>query len=136
MTGRRAVPHTAGLRIQAWAATREECLAQAVLSLVESFADTARAERRQRVSVRLPSGSDDDLLADLLTEVIHRMDAEGELPVAAEVVPVDGAVEARFAVTDVGQAELVGATPKAVSPHRLRIGPDQDGWSCEATIDV
>jgi SHS2 domain-containing protein len=35
------MPHTADLRIEAWAPTREECLAEAVRSLVDSFAVVA-----------------------------------------------------------------------------------------------
>ena len=39
--GHRTVPHTADLRIEAWAPTREECLAEAVRGLVDSFAVVA-----------------------------------------------------------------------------------------------
>ncbi|HEV8559398.1 MAG TPA: archease [Actinophytocola sp.] len=44
--GHRAVPHTADIRIEAWAPTREACLGEAVAALVESFADPATPVRR------------------------------------------------------------------------------------------
>ena len=37
-SGHRSVPHTADLRIEAWAPTRDGCNRQAALSTVESFA--------------------------------------------------------------------------------------------------
>jgi hypothetical protein len=42
--GYRTLPHTADLRIEAWAPTREACLAEGVAGLVATFADTAKAE--------------------------------------------------------------------------------------------
>ena len=38
VAGHRTVPHTADLRIEAWAVTCEECLAEALRGLVGSFA--------------------------------------------------------------------------------------------------
>lgn len=38
-SGHRSVPHTADLRIEAWAPTRDGCIRQAVLGTVESFLD-------------------------------------------------------------------------------------------------
>jgi SHS2 domain-containing protein len=36
-SGHRSVPHTADLRIEAWAPTRDGCIRQAVLGTVASF---------------------------------------------------------------------------------------------------
>ena len=41
IAGPRTVPHTGVLRIEEWAATREECLAEVVRGLVGSFAVAA-----------------------------------------------------------------------------------------------
>jgi SHS2 domain-containing protein len=52
--GHWTMPHPADLRIEAWGPTREDCLAEAVLGLVDSFAVVAgrplpgRAERDLR----------------------------------------------------------------------------------------
>ena len=68
--GHRTVPHTADLRVEAWAPTREECLAEAVRGLVDSFAVVARglvrrtAERHLAASdVAVAAGSASTLLA-------------------------------------------------------------------------
>jgi SHS2 domain-containing protein len=50
IAGHRTVPHTADLRIEAWAATREECLAEAVRGLVGSFAAVAGVQPCRRAS--------------------------------------------------------------------------------------
>lgn len=42
-SGHRSVPHTADLRIEAWAPTRDGCIRQAVLGTVESFLDLESA---------------------------------------------------------------------------------------------
>ncbi|MEU6969505.1 archease [Kitasatospora aureofaciens] len=40
-SGHRAVPHTADLRLVAWAPTAEGCVREAVRAVVEGFADTS-----------------------------------------------------------------------------------------------
>ncbi|NSC25279.1 archease [Streptomyces albus subsp. chlorinus] len=135
--GHRAVPHTADVRVEAWGTSREQCLAEAVLGLVESFADLSRAGPGALRRVRVARDSDEDVLAALLEEVVFRLEVHGEVPVEAEARTVeDGAVEARLAVTDLSAVPVTGAAPKAVSWHGLRMGPDPYGWSCAATVDV
>jgi SHS2 domain-containing protein len=74
-SGHRAVPHTADLRIEAWGPTREQCLGEAALGMVESFADLAGVRASAVRQVRLAEASDDELLAALLEEVVFRLDA-------------------------------------------------------------
>lgn len=40
-SGHRLVPHTADVRIEAWGTTWENCLVEAVLGMVDSFADVS-----------------------------------------------------------------------------------------------
>jgi SHS2 domain-containing protein len=51
--GHRTVPHAADLRIEAWAATREECMAEAVRGLVGSFATVAGRQPCRRDGLRM-----------------------------------------------------------------------------------
>ncbi|MFI2433259.1 archease [Streptomyces sp. NPDC018693] len=134
--GHRAVPHTADLRIEAWGASREQCLGEAVLGMVECFADVSAAHPSAVERVRLPESDDDDLLAALLDEVIVGLEVRGRVPVDVEVEPADGDVEVRLAVAELADVEITGAAPKGVSWHGLRIGPDPYGWSCAVTIDA
>ncbi len=135
-SGRRTVPHTADVRVEAWAPTREECIAQAVLGTVESFLDTTSVHPGHGYRCRLTAHSDEDLLAAVLDEVIYRLDTAGEAPVDLEVEPVEEGVEVRFAMADAGALPQTGAVPKAVSLHELSLAAGPAGWRCSVTLDV
>lgn len=130
------MPHTADLRIEAWGSTREQCLGEAVLGMVESFVDLSGLRARTVRSVRLAESSDDDLLAALLEEVVFRLEVHGEVPVDVEVVATDGGLDVRLAVTGLDAVKVTGAAPKAVSWNELRLGRGPYGWSCTVTVDV
>jgi len=136
--GHRAVPHAADLRIEAWAPTREECLAEAARGLVGSFAVVAAARPRRTAERRFIAGSDADLLVAVIDEVIYRLDADGQIPVTLAVRPApDGGVVLSMQLADVGQAQITGAAPKGASLRGLRCAPGPAGrWSCGITIDV
>ena len=61
------VPHTADLRIEAWARTRDGCIGRAVLGTVESVLDTSGV-RPQRICCRPTGDRDDDLLVRMLKD--------------------------------------------------------------------
>jgi SHS2 domain-containing protein len=136
--GYRRVPHTADVRIEAWAPTREECVERAVVAMVDGFVELpGEPAGAVEARFRVPSAADPDLLTRVLDEVIYRMDTAGEVPVGVAVAAApDGGLAVRLRVVDAGQVQVVGAVPKAVSLHELRFGPDQDGWSCRFTVDV
>jgi SHS2 domain-containing protein len=135
--GHRTVPHTADVRIEAWAPSREGCVAQAVAALVGSFADVAGAGPVGTVAVRIEPAADEDLLAAALDEIIYLMDTDGRLPVGVEVRAGDrGGLDLDVRLADPGGVELIGAVPKAVSLHELRFERDADGWWCRVTVDV
>ncbi len=136
--GHRTVPHTADLRIEAWGPTREACLTEAVRGLVDSFAVVAAARPRHTAERRFVASSDEDLLVAAVEEVIYRLDADGEIPVAAAVQSApEGGVVLTLPLADVNEAEITGAVPKGASLHDLHCAPDASGrWSCGITIDV
>ena len=136
--GHRSVPHTADLRIEAWGATREDCIAEAVRGLVESFADVGGTGYQQTTERHLTIGSDADLLAAAVEEVIYGLDTGGEIPVAVEVSrAADGGIDLTLRVVDATRVEIIGAAPKAASLSGLACAPDSSGrWSCAVTIDV
>lgn len=134
--GHRAVPHTADVRIEAWGAGREQCLVEAVLGMVECFADLSGVRPTAVRQVRVAEASDDDLLAALLDEVIFRLEVHGEVPVDVEAEMVEDGLDVRLAVADVGSVPITGAAPKAVSWNELHVAPDPYGWSCAVTLDV
>ncbi|NJP34035.1 archease [Micromonospora sp. HSS6-12] len=135
--GHRCVPHTADVRIEAWAPTREACVAEAVTALVDSFTDPGGARPAADREFHTPPADDQDLLVDVLDEVIFRMDTTGELPLRTEVTDDgDGGLRVRWQTVGTDALELIGAVPKAVALHELRFGPDGPGWSCAVTLDV
>ena len=136
--GHRTVPHTADLRIEAWAPTREECLAEAVRGLVDSFTVVAGRAPGGQASRHLTARLDEDLLVAVIDEVIYRLDADGQIPASVDVRRApDGGVIVVFALVPAAEAEITGAVPKAASLNDLRCAPDAAGrWSCAVTVDV
>ena len=134
--GHRGVPHTADLRIEAWAPSRDGCIRQAVLGTVESFLDISSARPHRLLSRRLTAGSDDDLLVAVLEEVIFVLDTVGEAPVDLDLQGSGGVAEVNFAMVDARTLPQVGAVPKAVSLNDLRLSHDDHGWRCLVTLDV
>jgi protein archease len=135
-SGHRTVPHTADLRIEAWAPTRDGCIREAVLGTVESFLDLSSAHPDHTRLRRLIADRDDDLLVAVLDEVIYLLDTVAEVPVDLELHDIDDGVDVMFAMADAGTRLQVGAVPKAVSLNELRFSGGRDGWRCLVTLDV
>jgi SHS2 domain-containing protein len=135
-SGHRTVPHTADLRIEAWAPTRDGCIRQAVLGVVESFLDTSLACPERTRVCRLTEERDDNLLVAVLDEVIYLLDTAGEAPVDLDMNGTDGGVDVTFSMADARTLDQVGAVPKAVSLNELHFSQGQKGWRCAVTLDV
>jgi SHS2 domain-containing protein len=125
-SGHRTVPHTADLRIEAWAPTRDGCIR---LDPSSAHGDHTRLRR-------LIADRDDDLLVAVLDEVIYLLDTAAEAPVDLELRDVDGGVDVVFAMADASTLPQVGAVPKAVSLNELRFFHCHHGWRCSVTLDV
>ena len=135
-SGHRSVPHTADLRIEAWAPTRDGCIRQAVLGAVESFLDTSSAQAQQTRRRRVAGDHDDDLLVAALEEVIYLLDTTGEAPVDVNLSQADSGVDMRLAMVNASSVPQVGAVPKAVSLNELHLSQGKHGWRCSVTLDV
>ncbi|GHH17074.1 archease [Streptomyces lanatus] len=135
-SGHRAVPHTADVRIEAWGVNRERCLVEAALGMVECFADVTAVRPTSVERVRLVEDSDEELLTALLDEVVVRLDVDGRVPVDLEADATEGDVDVRLSLADLADVRVTGASPKDLTWHGLRIGPDPYGWSCAVTVDV
>ena len=135
--GHRAVPHTADLRLEAWAPSRQECLAEALRGLVESFADVTGAPVQRITERTVLATTDADMLAAAGEEIIYLLDAEGQIPVNVQVRPFTGGAVLVLALAAADAVEVTGAVPKAISFHDLRFEPDRAGrWSACMTVDV
>jgi len=135
-SGHRTVPHTADLRVEAWAPTRDGCIRQVVLAVVESFLDLSSAHADHTRLGRLVADRDDDLLVAVLDEVIYLLDTAAEAPVDLELHDVSGGVGVTFTMADASTLPQLGAVPKAVSLNELRFSHGRHGWRCLVTLDV
>lgn len=133
--GHRGLPHTADLRIEAWAPTRERCLAEAVAALRDGVADTTGVSAQRIVETDLTAGTDEDALLAALDEVIYLLDAEGVFPIRAEVRPMSGGQRLRLGVVPASDIDL-SVVPKAVALSGLAFEFAEGCWRCTATIDV
>jgi SHS2 domain-containing protein len=135
-SGHRGVPHTADVRIEAWAGSREQCVAEAVAALVDGFADISAAPVAGTVEFRAGPAPDPDLLVAVLDRVIYLIDTEGQLPTGTDIRLADGILYARLRMAGPDRIETFGAVPKAVSLNDLRFECGEEGWSCAVTLDV
>jgi SHS2 domain-containing protein len=136
-SGRRNLPHTADIIIEAWAPSREACLAQAVLALVESFADVSGAGATQQVPLRIAPADDEELLVALLEEVVYIVEVLQVIPVDVHVEGAsDGGLAGRFDVVPLSAASSVGAAPKAITRSGLKFEAGDPLWTCRAVVDV
>jgi SHS2 domain-containing protein len=143
--GHRTVPHTADLRIEAWAGSCEECVAEALRGLVDSVADVRGAVATRTAECELTGVSPADLLASAAEEIIYILDTAGQVPVSVQVRPAGhpghqqpaAGIILTLELANASAVEFVGAAPKAVSFHRLTCEPDASGrWSGTMTVDV
>lgn len=143
--GHRILPHTADLALEAWAPTREQCLAEAVRALVGSAVELPAPRTPVRPSTDVvvtvdPGVPDDDLLVTVLDEVIYQMEVHERLPIDVELDepedPRSGGPQVRLTTVPAAEATPVGAMPKAISLHDLRFTRSGGTWHCHVTVDV
>lgn len=110
---------------------------QAATALVATFADVGAAEPTERVPFAVEAGDDEELLVLLLEELLYVIDVLGVVPVATELdESPPGQVVGSFQAVPVSAVEEIGALPKAISRHGLRLGTDGQRWACRVTVDV
>ena len=128
--------HTADEILEAWGPTREACLEEAVLALVDTIADVGEVGWSWHREVEL-SGTDEELLVALLEEVIYDLDASGDLPVRVRIHPHADGVVAHLWLTHLRRVTVRGAAPKGVAYSQLTLREERPGrWRCVVTIDV
>lgn len=128
--------HTADEILEAWGPTREACLEEAVLALVDTVAAVGGVGWSWHREAELV-GTDEELLVTLLEEVVYHLDASGAVPVRVHVRPRASGVVAHLWLTDLQRVTSRGPAPKGVSYSGLALREESPGrWHCAATIDV
>ncbi|MEO3873323.1 archease [Nonomuraea sp. B12E4] len=138
--GHRAVLRAADVVGEAWADSREECLAEAVQALVECCVRVGDAVPDACVMFSLAEESDEALLVAVLDEVIDQIEANGRVTVDVSVdertVATRGQVEVRLATVPVEAVERVGTAPAAVVVHGVRFGCVNGVWRAGLQLDL
>ena len=133
--GHRSVPHTTCF--EAWAPNRDQCLAEAVLALIEGFADTTHAAVIAETQIWIEPADDDDQLARLLGEIINRLHADCVLPVDLEFSePQDDGLDVRLAVVSLRDAHLTGPLPKEVLLSEVSLRRMGGQWHATFAVAV
>ena len=128
--------HTADQILEAWGPTREACLEEAVLALIDSIVEVDQLTWWWHEEVQLV-GPDEEMLVALLEEVIYRLDTHGSLPVQVSVHPHRDHLLAHLRMTDLHRVTAIGAAPKGISYSGVEIQEQHPGrWHCTATVDV
>jgi SHS2 domain-containing protein len=124
--------HRTQVAVEAWADSREECLAEAVHALVESFADFGEVVPDDSVAFAVVDECDEELLLSVLDEAIYQVRAYGRVTVDVSVDERTGAtrgqVEVRLATISLERVDQVGTVPEAVSVNGLRFGQEAGMW--------
>lgn len=128
--------HAGDLRIEAWAATREACLAEAVAALVGSFAGRSLPAPSAQCSFRVTGGTDAELLRAVLDRIIANVLDRQEIPVATAVSATANGLEVSCRTVSAAAILPVGAIPKGVARLGALCERFPSGWWCSARIDV
>jgi protein archease len=135
--GHRLVPHTADCIIEAWGPDRAGCLTEALLALVEGFAEIGDDGPTQMVPIGAgPARAEDELVA-LLEQVIFNVDALSVVPVRFHLgETAGGGIAGEMEVVPADDMVAVGPVPKGVSYHELSMMEGAGGWRCRVLVDV
>ncbi len=135
--GRRLLAHTADCIIEAWGPDRVSCLVQALLGLVESFAEVTDVPAARLVPFAVTPEGPEDMLISLFEDVIYALDVFSVVPVRFHLAETeDGGIAGDMEVVPAEEVEVIGPVPKAVSYHELSMAPVEGGWRCRVLIDV
>jgi SHS2 domain-containing protein len=127
--------HARDLYLEAWAPTREECVAEAVRALLCSFVG-AVSQASSPAHFMIVGRTDVDLLLGVLRTVIEHIRTRKEIPVAMKVVTAPDGLLLHCEVVDVGGIVPIGAIPKGLSEKDVRCESWPGGWWCTAKVDV
>ncbi|HVW43369.1 MAG TPA: archease [Amycolatopsis sp.] len=128
--------HARDLRIEAWARTREACIAEAVSALVGSFAGARPLEPVAVTTFEISGATDEELLTGVLRRVIAGIKTGGEAPVAISTTATRTGVRMRCETADIAGIVPAGSLPQGVSVNGARCEPTAGGWRCAVWIDV
>jgi SHS2 domain-containing protein len=137
VAGHRSLLRTAGYVIEAWGPDQVTCLTEALVALVEQFADVTDTPTTRPLPIGAEAGEPSEVLLSLLESVIDTIDVFAVVPVHFHLDDTaDGGVTGDMEVVPARSLRLAGPAPTAASHHDLSMVGDENGWRCHALIDV
>jgi SHS2 domain-containing protein len=128
--------HTADVGIRARGASLEEAFEQATFGLAEVLG-ALRPGAGDPVAVEVSAGDPGGLLVDWLNEVLWLREVRQAAVAGVRVERVGDGVATGSVALSSGGPPPDGTFVKAVTYHRLRVGPDPGGgWLAEVYLDV
>ncbi|MFF5213142.1 archease [Streptosporangium sp. NPDC000396] len=136
MRGHRTVPYTADTRVEAWAPTPGDCIAEAVLGMTGSFLDLDGVAPISCHELHIEPGKPEDQLVTALDEAIYLMDTTGQIPIDVAASQDRAGLTLRLVMADLAATSQIGAVPKAVTLNQLTFEHGAGQWTCAVTLDV
>jgi SHS2 domain-containing protein len=128
--------HTADIGIRSRGATLEEVFEHATEGLAEVLG-AWRSGAGEAVTVAVAASDPGGLLVDWLNEVLWLREVREAVVAGVRVERVGEGTAAGEVLLAGGGSEPDGTFVKAVTYHRLRVGPDPaGGWLAEVYLDV
>lgn len=128
--------HAGDLRIEAWAASREACIAEAVDALVDSFLGPSRPAASARSSFEVAGDTDTEMLKAVLRQVIVGLREREQVPVATAVAATGQGLQVACRIISAASVLPASAIPKSVSGRGALCQQFASGWWCTARIDL
>ncbi len=136
---RSIVSHTADAGLEVRSPTFPGLLVELAEGMFELMAPLDGRTASATILVGCAADSQEQLVVDLLSELLHRSEAEDMFLFAFRVSSMDGPhrrVEIEADGTPTDEIELSGAPIKAVTYHDLVVREDADGWFGRVYFDV
>lgn len=122
--------------IEAWGPDAATCLTEALIALVEGFAEIGDAPATRVLPISVAEGPE-DALTSLIEEIIDAMETFSVVPVRFHLTDAeDGGFAGDMEVVPVRDVTLVRPLPTAVSFQGLSVIGDDRGWRCHVRVDV
>lgn len=131
------IEHTADVGLHVWAPDVGGLFAEAALGLVGVMGKgTGPLVHREIVS--LDAADAEALLVDWLSEVVYLFEGRGVVTRQVECEVETGPWRLRATVegSDAGEFRESGPGVKAVTYHRISVGPADGGWEARVYLDV
>lgn len=122
--------------IDAWAPDRPTCVAEALQALVEGYAEVDDPPAVTTLPIASLEDGGEDALADLVEEVLQRIDVLSVVPVRFHLAETDdGGLAGDMEVVPSAHATFLGRPPTGLRPRHGALRRAGRRWWCHLRLD-